>query len=230
VGPYLVLVAGVEAEPASTVAPLRVSAGLRRRLTMPLPLKPPAGAEGLVFEDRNGNGCPDAGEPGLPGVGVRVGAAHTMTDADGRWTLVAPEAAGQPALLDPATLPADVLPLAPRPASGRTWMPVVRAASLALTLYLDENGNGTRDEGEAAPPALVVLLKDAQGNVRFADVDAAGAARLTGVAPGAYTLVLQTTGAAVQQRTVPVALAAGQAHALMLAAPSAERPVRFTRR
>jgi hypothetical protein len=106
----------------------------------------------------------------------------------------------------------------------------VRAASLALTLYLDENGNGTRDEGEAAPPALVVLLKDAQGNVRFADVDAAGAARLTGVAPGAYTLVLQTTGAAVQQRTVPVALAAGQAHALMLAAPSAERPVRFTRR
>ncbi|KLJ01995.1 calcineurin-like phosphoesterase C-terminal domain-containing protein [Luteimonas sp. FCS-9] len=40
---------------------------------------------GLVFEDRNGNGVPDAGEPGVAGVGVSDGTRIVDTDADGRF-------------------------------------------------------------------------------------------------------------------------------------------------
>src|SRR5207247_901931 len=56
------------------------------------PLAVPAGAQtvsGIVFEDRNGNGVRDAGEPALPGVPVEVfgrkdaGGAFDQTAASG---------------------------------------------------------------------------------------------------------------------------------------------------
>jgi hypothetical protein len=50
-------------------------------------------ARGVVFDDRDGDGRRDAGEPGLPGVAVSNGIDVTATDADGRWTLPAPDEA-----------------------------------------------------------------------------------------------------------------------------------------
>lgn len=44
-------------------------------------------ASGVVFEDSNGNGTRDAGEPGLPGVRVSNQRDVVRTDAQGRWTL-----------------------------------------------------------------------------------------------------------------------------------------------
>lgn len=44
-------------------------------------------ARGTVFEDRNGNGVLDAGEPGIPGVRVSDGEVVRLTDADGRYRL-----------------------------------------------------------------------------------------------------------------------------------------------
>ena len=41
---------------------------------------------GVVFADANGNGTRDAGEPGLSGVGVLVGALTVVTDASGVYT------------------------------------------------------------------------------------------------------------------------------------------------
>jgi len=50
----------------------------------PVPIKP---ARGVVFHDTNGNGRRDAGERGIPGVGVSDQRTVTLTDAEGRWIL-----------------------------------------------------------------------------------------------------------------------------------------------
>jgi len=50
-------------------------------------------AQGVVFEDLNGNGRRDSGEPGIANVRVSDGVTVTATDAQGRWRLsIAPEA------------------------------------------------------------------------------------------------------------------------------------------
>lgn len=49
----------------------------------------PETARGVVFEDRDGDGVRDAGEPGLPGVRVSDGLTITTTAADGAWQLPA---------------------------------------------------------------------------------------------------------------------------------------------
>lgn len=49
----------------------------------------PQMASGTVFEDRNGNGVQDRGEPGLAGVLVSNQHDFVKTDRNGRWSLVA---------------------------------------------------------------------------------------------------------------------------------------------
>ena len=52
--------------------------------------KPAAAAvTGAVFDDRNGNGLQDRGEPGLPGIAVSNGVEVAATDSAGRYTLPA---------------------------------------------------------------------------------------------------------------------------------------------
>jgi 3',5'-cyclic AMP phosphodiesterase CpdA len=46
-----------------------------------------APARGVVFHDANGNGMRDAGEPGIPGVGVSDQRTVALSDAEGRWEL-----------------------------------------------------------------------------------------------------------------------------------------------
>lgn len=48
--------------------------------------------EGLVFDDRNGNGVQEKLEPGISGIAVSDGQAIARTDAKGRWQLVPSEA------------------------------------------------------------------------------------------------------------------------------------------
>ncbi|MEN3185285.1 MAG: calcineurin-like phosphoesterase family protein [Atribacterota bacterium] len=43
--------------------------------------------QGVVFEDRNGNGLRDAGEPGIPNVCVSNGVEVVATDGEGRYSL-----------------------------------------------------------------------------------------------------------------------------------------------
>ncbi len=56
-------------------------------LAVPAHALPPPCGGGQVFEDGNGNGVRDAGEPGLPGVKVSNGIAIAVTDARGDYTL-----------------------------------------------------------------------------------------------------------------------------------------------
>ena len=48
---------------------------------------PTATVEGVVYQDRNGNGGQDGGEPGVPGVTVSDGTAITRTDPSGHYTV-----------------------------------------------------------------------------------------------------------------------------------------------
>ncbi|MCH6484343.1 calcineurin-like phosphoesterase C-terminal domain-containing protein [Pseudoxanthomonas sp. LH2527] len=54
-------------------------------LTVPAHALPPPCSSGQVFEDRNGNGVRDAGEPGIPGVKVSDGVRLSTTDANGGY-------------------------------------------------------------------------------------------------------------------------------------------------
>jgi 3',5'-cyclic AMP phosphodiesterase CpdA len=57
------------------------------------PLASAATVRGVVFDDRNGNGVRDAGEPGIAGVAVSDGTAVTLTDTEGRYELAAQDGA-----------------------------------------------------------------------------------------------------------------------------------------
>lgn len=53
----------------------------------PLPAAMPGHAQGIVFEDLDGDGTRDPGEPGLAGIRVSNGRQLVMSDRRGRWTL-----------------------------------------------------------------------------------------------------------------------------------------------
>src|SRR5882724_2931333 len=87
-----------------------------------------AGAvHGSVFDDRNGNGTRDAGEPGLPQVGVSDGTAVVLTDAGGRFEL-------------PSAHAAPVFVIKPR-----GWRPPVDAQNLPQFYHRDAPGLASVD-------------------------------------------------------------------------------------
>jgi len=64
--------------------------------------QPAATVRGVVFDDRNGNGARDAGEPGLAGVAVSNQADVATTDAEGRYALDATRGYGLVSVSPPA--------------------------------------------------------------------------------------------------------------------------------
>ena len=88
---------------------------------------------GRVFVDRDGDGRPDAGEPGVAGVRVGQGARMVLTDASGRYALpLDADPALPPYVVKPPghALPtrADGLPDFWRPAGTRRWDIALRDA------------------------------------------------------------------------------------------------------
>lgn len=112
--------------------------------------------EAIAFEDRNGNGVRDAGEPALAGVKICVDRAQCgVTGADGRWSaagledgthrVVADGSAleGTAPTTDPVASPAVGTYRTPRLVFGFRYH-----ADLIVHAFLDRNGNGKRDAGE----------------------------------------------------------------------------------
>lgn len=56
-------------------------------LAVPVHALPPPCSSGQVFEDRNGNGVRDPGEPGIPGIKVSDGVQIAVTDARGEYNV-----------------------------------------------------------------------------------------------------------------------------------------------
>jgi protocatechuate 3,4-dioxygenase beta subunit len=185
-------------------------------LTVDFGFYPVASLGNFVWHDLNGNGVQDAGEPGLPGVTVRlldaagVVISTTTTDAGGVYTFtnLAPGGYAVEFVTPPTFLPTlqdrggnDTLDSDPDPATGRTITLTLAAgqndptwdagfyqlASLGNFVWDDLDGDGVQDAGEPGLPNVTVRLLDSTGNVLSTTITTAGGAyQFSDLPPGAY--------------------------------------------
>ncbi|MCK6396641.1 SdrD B-like domain-containing protein, partial [Zoogloea sp.] len=181
----------------------------------------PATLGDRVWEDTNANGVQDAGEAGIAGVTVELKdengtpVATTTTDANGNYSFTVTPGTYSVAIVAPAgylvTTPnqgndatdSDIN------AAGQTG-PIVlssgendptvdaglyRAAQLGDRVWLDTNGNGQQDAGEAGVAGVKVTLLDASGNAVGSPLttDASGNYLFTGLRPGTYSVQFDKT-------------------------------------
>ncbi|MEK7952019.1 SdrD B-like domain-containing protein [Luteolibacter soli] len=140
---------------------------------------------GHIFNDLNGNGIEDSGEPGLAGVDVLVtdvnGNSQTVTtDASGNWVATVPPGRADvdivntsPAIPAGATKSAGDDPSFVIAAPGvnvpsTTTVGFFQAATVTGLLYADTNGNGVRDAGEQGIADITILITDSLNNPRTA--------------------------------------------------------------
>jgi hypothetical protein len=112
--------------------------------------------EAVAFEDLNGNGVRDPGEPGMAGVEICVDRQQcAVTKANGRWTAVGLDDGERRVIADastlPGTLPTTDSRVSPAVGSYRTPHLVFgfrSHADLVIHPFFDRNGNGRRDPDE----------------------------------------------------------------------------------
>lgn len=193
----LSVVGGVERDALGVASDAwSVSLGVRQGLDLPLPLPESSVSHGVVFEDRDGDGRRDPGEPGLSGVRLRKGFVEVVSDERGRFEVEQEAVRRRSIEVDPSTLPegAIVTPGAEIPREGEASVPVMRTAALELEIYLDRDGDGRRDRGEPPAAEAVVTAVDDRGRERVAEADPSGRVSLSGLAPGTYTVRVHLPG------------------------------------
>jgi hypothetical protein len=144
---------------------------------------------GKVYEDRNGNGQRDPGEPGLAGVMVRRAGESVITDAAGRYRFLT--RADAPARLDESSLSFGLI--APFDASRSADLAVLPTSPVTVRLV------PTRDSTQAAGGGseltnIRVQARDQAGNIWSARADSQGVAVLHSLPPGIYQIELDLTG------------------------------------
>ena len=186
---------------------------------------------GVVFEDRNGNGVRDPGEPGVNGIVVRRGSQAAVTDAEGVFRM--DQSSSGRAEIDARSLPNGWLPTARSIASAgdERSLGVIPTAALDVEVRLA----GTPDGGTPAVRVgrAAIALRDTAGRVWLARTDAASHATFDALPVGRYSLAaeleesseplivdamppIEITGAARRQhvtvtvRTRPVRMFRGQ--------------------
>ncbi len=176
----------------------------------------PLGSVGdRVFADLDGNGAPDAGEPGLPGVTVELRdgsgilVADTVTDATGTYRFPDLAAGAYEVRIDASTLPAGTTsPTADRDGvlDGATSLTLASGAvvddvdfgyqplgSIGDLVFADLDGNGSPSPGEAGLSGVDVELLDAGGALlATSTTDGAGAYSFPGLPGGDYTVRIVT--------------------------------------
>ena len=177
---------------------------------------------GLKFNDLNGNGVRDPGEPGLAGITVFLdsngngvldpGELSTTTDANGNYTFtnLAPgtyrvrevEPAGS---MQTTGNPADIVVSSGSSITGVNFGNF-QLVSISGLKFNDLNGNGVRDPGEPGLAGITVFL-DTNGNGVLdpgevsTTTDANGNFTFTNLAPGMYR-VREVEPAGSMQTTV----------------------------
>ncbi len=192
----------------------------------------PASTAGAVFNDLNGNGVRETGEPGMAGVTVQlrnsVGlTTSTTSDASGNFSFTG-LAAGPYVLSE--VVPAGFVQTAPPPpgtfvvtlAPGQNATgflfgnhAAAVAGSISGTKFNDVNGNGVRDAGEAGLAGVTIQLTPSTGPALTTTTDASGNFSFSNLAAGTYVLSEVVPTGFVQTAppspgTFTVNLAAGQ--------------------
>ena len=150
--------------------------------------------DGIVFVDRNGNGRPDPGEPGLPGVRVLLeGGQSAVTGPDGRYRFTGLRDGSYSVGLDRANLPADLRlasasPVPVKLPGGGTQVAFAFAGAGAIHgVVFNDLALSGRFSG-SQPGVAANLVLEGPGTRRSLSV--AGAFSLTGLTPGRYRLTL----------------------------------------
>jgi uncharacterized repeat protein (TIGR01451 family) len=159
----------------------------------------PGTVTGVVFEDTNGDGDQDPGEPGLPGVTVMITDSQgvmttTVTIAGGFYTFT--NVPSGTAIVDVvnSTLPAGYVDTTNVDPSSVTVNPgVVNNAGkdgyqprgdVTGVVFEDTNGNQIQDPGEPGLPGVTVLITDSQNVTRTVLTGPTGVYTATGVPSG----------------------------------------------
>jgi len=178
----------------------RLSVGIQQGVPVPLPLRRPAVATGVVFEDLDADGRRDEDEPGLDGVMLRMGFERTTTRPGGGFEFR--DAAPGPIEVDPASLGAGYVPVpaARVPADGSVEIGLYRAGAILITLFLDGDGDGIWDDTDLpAGEVSVSLTRGEEVWVLKSGPD--GIVSLSSLPPGTY--VIQVVLESLPSRALP---------------------------
>lgn len=151
---------------------------------------------GRVYEDNNGNGRPDPGEPGIAKVAVLLdGKRQTVTDEDGSYHVGGIPPGRHTLTVDKRMLSA-VLDPADQVGKSFTsvgvWGPVLDFPITPLNkifgiVYADSNHNGVQDPGEPGLPGAYVLMGEKRA---FTSSDEDGYFKFFNVRPGRYPVFM----------------------------------------
>lgn len=212
-----------EAGVLRTVLTLKVERAAR------LPALGRRSASGVVFEDRNGNGVRDPGEPGVSGIVVRRGSRSAVTDGDGVFRL--DEAATGRTEIDARSLPSGWLATARSIASTSDdhALGVIPTAALDVDVKLAGAADGSASPVRVGRASLA--LRDTAGRVWVARTDAASHATFDALPVGRYTLAAELDESSeplVVDATSPIEIT-GAARRQHLTVTVRTRPLRMFR-
>jgi len=150
---------------------------------------------GVVFQDRNGNGVRDDGEPGVPGIVVRRGGESAVTDGNGSFRF-SPRANGA-VEIDPRSLPEGWLqsPRTLGAGSGQRdgiAVGVIPTSALDVVVVLAPNPEGSATAVRVGVATLA--LRDSSGRIWIARTGAAQRATFDALPKGRYTLSAELDG------------------------------------
>ena len=163
----------------------------------------------VKFEDVNGDGVRQAGEPGVPGWVFRLtnpqgNTSVAVTGRDGTVTIpFVPAGDWQVAeVIDPmwaAITPATGTVTVPTGGTGTFTAGNARPAPISGVVYIDTNGNGIRDAGEVGRPGVRLDLGGTRpGGITVAAQDTRsgsdGSYIFPNLLPGTYTVGMQVPG------------------------------------
>jgi serine-aspartate repeat-containing protein C/D/E len=214
----------------------------------------PASISGTKFNDVNGNGVRDTGEPALPGVTIQLRnpagqITSVTTDASGGFSFtgltafvgtytlseVVPAGFVQTAPAAPGTFSVTLVP--GQNATGFLFGNRAAVGSIAGTKFNDANGNGARDTGEAGVSGVTIQLHNSIGQVSSTTTDTSGNFSFTGLPAGPYFLsevvpagsvqTLPGGGAGINITLTPGQNATGFLFGNQVAAPASIAGVKF---
>ncbi|MCI5118715.1 MAG: hypothetical protein D3913_12350, partial [Candidatus Electrothrix sp. LOE1_4_5] len=173
---------------------------------------------GHLYYDTNGNGKQDTGEPNLPNVDVVITDANNnpqtvITDSNGDWTATVPPGSTTANVDETDTDFTSVVPMGFTQTEGNDPTTVIAVADKNISagndgyykatvignrVWLDENGDGVQDAGEAGISGVTVYIDtDNSGGYTAGDLqavtDSNGNYMLKGVvAPDTHTVLVKS--------------------------------------
>jgi len=166
-----------------------------------------------VWNDLNGNGLQDSGEPGIKAVKVTLtlpdnSTLVVLTDADGKYIFSNLVPGTYTVTIDGATLPANVRQSFEQDSTKNGATAVVLhdgsvvtnidfgyyiPASVGDRVWDDTNGDGVQDPGEPGMANVKVILTLTDGATLVKITDANGNYLFTDLVPGSYTISIDSS-------------------------------------